>query len=60
MKNYYGVDPQKKKELLTLCPNYYTPSKLETLIPGNVELENAFEEFCTNTSTVNSYFNKKL
>lgn len=54
-----SISAKEKKELLTLCPNYYTPSKLETLITGNVELENAFEEFYTNTSTANTYFNKK-
>ena len=54
-----SVSAKEKKELLILCPNYYKPSKLETLISGNTELENAFEEFCTDTSTVNSYFNKK-
>ena len=54
-----SVSAKEKKELLILCPNYYKPSKLETLISGDVEIEKTFEEFCTDTSTVNSYFNKK-
>ena len=54
-----SISAKEKKELLTLCPNYYKPSNLETLITGNTELEKAFEEFSSDTSTINSYFNKK-
>jgi len=50
---------QKKKELLELCPNYYKISELETLVTGNPPLENAFEKFCSDTHTTNSFFNKK-
>ena len=54
-----AISAKDKKELLELCPNYYSPSKIEHLARGNTELENALEEFCSDTSTANSYFNKK-
>jgi len=54
-----SISPKEKKELLDLCPNYYKISNLEKLIAGNEHLENAFEEFCSNTHTTNSFFNKK-
>ena len=54
-----SISTEEKKELLELCPNYYKISELEKLITGNPSLENAFEKFCFDTQTVNSYFNKK-
>lgn len=54
-----SISPQDKKELLKICPTYYKPSRLEHLINGNTELEDAFEEFCTDTSNAHSYLNKK-
>lgn len=53
------ISAKEKKELLEICPNYYSPSRLENLVTGKTELEDALEEFCTDTSTANSYFNKK-
>lgn len=50
---------KEKKELLEICPNYYKTSELEKLITGNPALENAFEKFCSDTHTANSFFNKK-
>lgn len=54
-----SISPKEKKELLELCHNYYKISELEKLAAGNVNLGNAFEEFCSNTHTTNSFFNKK-
>ncbi|MBE5813049.1 MAG: hypothetical protein E7314_05290 [Clostridiales bacterium] len=53
-----SISAQEKKELLEICPNYYKISELEKLITGNPPLENAFEEFCSNTHTAASFFNK--
>lgn len=38
---------------------FYKTSKLGKLITGNLSLGNAFEEFCSDTHTANSFFNKK-
>ena len=54
-----SISAKEKKKLLEICPNYYKTSELEKLITGNTPLENAFEEFCSNTHTANSFFNKK-
>ena len=54
-----SISAKEKKELLELCPNYYKTSELENLITGNPSLENAFEKFCSDTHTANSFFNKK-
>ena len=54
-----SISAKEKKELLELCPNYYKTSELEKLIIGNLSLENAFEKFCSDTHTTNSFFNKK-
>ena len=54
-----SISAKEKKELLEICPNYYKTSELEKLIIGNLALENAFEEFCSDTHTTNSFFNKK-
>ena len=54
-----SISAKEKKELLELCPNYYKTSELEKLITGNPSLENTFEKFCSDTHTVNSFFNKK-
>lgn len=54
-----SISATEKKELLKLCPNYYESPKIEKLICGNIDLENAFEEFCTDIEVAHSYFNKK-
>ena len=54
-----SISAKEKKELLEICPNYYKISELEKLITGNPSLENAFEKFCSDTHTANSFFNKK-
>lgn len=54
-----SISSKEKKELLELCPNYYKTSELEKLVTGNTSLENAFEKFCSDTHTANSFFNKK-
>jgi len=54
-----SISAKEKKELLKLCPNYYKISELEKLLKGNLPLENAFEEFCSNAHTATSFFNKK-
>jgi len=54
-----SISVKEKKELLKLCPNYYESPKIEKLICGNTDLENAFEEFCTDIEVAHSYFNKK-
>lgn len=54
-----SISAKEKKELLEICPNYYQPSRLEELVTGNTELENAFEEFCTTVETAHSFFNQK-
>ena len=54
-----SISPKEKKELVEICPNYYKTSELENLITGNPSLENAFEKFCSDTHTTNSFFNKK-
>lgn len=54
-----SISVKEKKELLELCPNYYKTFELGTLVTGNKNLENAFEEFCSSTHIVTSFFNKK-
>jgi len=54
-----SISAKEKKVLLEICPNYYKTSELEKLITGNPPLENAFEKFCSDTHTTNSFFNKK-
>ena len=54
-----SISAKEKQELLELCPNYYKTSELENIITGNPSLENAFEKFCSDTHTTNSFFNKK-
>ena len=54
-----SISAKEKKELLEICPNYYKTSEFEKLIAGNPSLKNAFEEFCSDTHTATSFFNKK-
>ena len=55
-----SISAKEKKDLLAICPNYYKTSELEKLITGNPSLENAFEKFCSDTHTANSFLIKNI